>query len=41
VAPSREILDIDGDGIPEVLSESDGLPLRIFDVDHRKEKHLQ
>jgi hypothetical protein len=36
-----EILDIDGDGIPEVLSESDGLPLRIFDVDHRKEKHLQ
>jgi hypothetical protein len=36
-----ELLDIDGDGIPEVLSESDGTMLRIFDVDHKKEKFLQ
>jgi len=36
-----ELLDIDGDGILEVLTESDGLPLKIYDVDHRQEKHLQ
>ncbi len=35
------LLDIDGDGILEVLTESDGAPLRIFDVDLRKEKPLQ
>ncbi|MHB8080421.1 MAG: hypothetical protein ACYDIE_14355 [Candidatus Krumholzibacteriia bacterium] len=36
-----DLADVDGDGIPEVLSESDGAPLRIYDVDLRKEKHLQ
>lgn len=36
-----DLADIDGDLIPEVLSESDGAVLRIFDVDLRKEKHLQ
>jgi hypothetical protein len=35
------LLDIDGDGILEVLTESDGAALRIYDVDLRKEKHLQ
>jgi len=35
------LVDIDGDGIPEVMSESDGVVMKIFDVDHRKEKHLQ
>jgi len=35
------LMDIDGDGIPEVMSESDGSVMKIFDVDHRKEKHLQ
>ncbi len=36
-----DLVDIDGDGINEVVTESDGAPLRIFDVDLRKEKHLQ
>lgn len=36
-----ELLDIDGDGILEVLTESDGSVMRIFDVDERREKHLQ
>ncbi len=36
-----DLADVDGDLVPEVLSESDGAPLRIFDVDLRKEKHLQ
>ncbi len=36
-----ELVDIDGDGVPEVLTESDGIPMRIYDVDHHKEKHLQ
>jgi hypothetical protein len=36
-----DLADVDGDGIPEVLTESDGAPLRIYDVDLRKEKHLQ
>lgn len=35
------LLDMDGDGIPEVLSESDGTVMRIFDVDHQREKILQ
>lgn len=35
------LVDIDGDAIPEVLSESDGMVMKIFDVDYRKEKHLQ
>lgn len=36
-----DLADVDGDLIPEVLTESDGAPLRIFDVDLKKEKHLQ
>jgi hypothetical protein len=36
-----ELLDMDGDGLPEVLTESDDAPMKVFDVDHRKEKHLQ
>ena len=36
-----ELLDIDGDGILEVLTESDGSVMRIYDVDERREKHLQ
>ena len=36
-----ELVDMDGDGIPEVLSESDGGSLKIYDVDIRREKHLQ
>ncbi len=36
-----DLADVDGDGVPEVLSESDGAVLRIYDVDLRKEKHLQ
>jgi hypothetical protein len=36
-----DLVDFDGDGVLEVLTESDGAPLRIFDVDLRKEKHLQ
>ena len=35
------LLDMDGDGIPEVLSESDGAVMRIFDVDNHREKTLQ
>jgi len=36
-----ELLDIDGDGILEILTESDGLPLRVWDVDYRSEKRFQ
>ena len=36
-----DLVDVDGDGVPEVLTESDGTALRIYDVDVRKEKHLQ
>ncbi len=36
-----QLLDIDGDGILEVLTESDGLPLRVFDIDYRNEKRFQ
>jgi hypothetical protein len=36
-----DLVDVDGDGVLEVLTESDGAPLRVFDVDLRKEKHLQ
>ncbi len=36
-----ELLDMDGDGILEVLTESDGTVMKVFDIDHRKEKHLQ
>ena len=36
-----ELLDIDGDGLLEILTESDGAPLRAFDVDRRAEKRFQ
>jgi hypothetical protein len=36
-----QLLDIDGDGILEVLTESDGLPLRVFDIDYKNEKRFQ
>ncbi len=36
-----ELVDMDGDGIPEVLTESDGGVLKIYDIDSRREKHLQ
>lgn len=37
-----ELLDIDGDGMPEVLTESElGGPLRVYDVDFRSEVRFQ
>jgi hypothetical protein len=36
-----ELLDFDGDGLLEILTESDGAPLRVFDVDRRAEKRFQ
>lgn len=37
-----ELLDIDGDGIPEVLTENPGDgPLKVFDVDFRSEVRFQ
>jgi len=37
-----ELLDIDGDGIPEVLTENPGNgPLKVFDVDYRSEVRFQ
>lgn len=36
-----ELLDVDGDGILEVLTESDAAVMKIYDVDVRREKHLQ
>lgn len=36
-----ELLDIDADGIPEILTESDGAVMRIYDADVQREKHLQ
>ena len=37
-----ELLDIDGDGIPEVLTENPGGgPLKVFDVDYRAEVRFQ
>jgi hypothetical protein len=36
-----ELLDFDGDGILEVLTESDGLPLKVYDIDYRSEKRFQ
>lgn len=35
------LLDIDGDGIQEILGWSEGQPLRIFEADERQEKPLQ
>lgn len=39
--PRFELLDFDGDGILEILTESDGAPLRVFDVDRRSEVRFQ
>ena len=36
-----ELMDMDGDGILEILTESDGALLKVFDVDARREKRLQ
>ncbi|MFH1841721.1 MAG: hypothetical protein ABIF77_00805 [bacterium] len=36
-----ELLDMDGDGVLEIITESDGMVVKIYDVDHRMEKHLQ
>ncbi len=36
-----ELLDMDGDGLLEILTESDGAPLRVFDVDYKAEKRFQ
>jgi len=36
-----ELMDIDSDGILEILAESDGVVLRIYDADVQREKHLQ
>jgi len=36
-----ELLDFDGDGVPEVLTEGDGTPLRVWDIDYRAEKRFQ
>lgn len=35
-----ELLDIDGDGVLEVLTESDGLPFKVWDVDFKQEKRF-
>ncbi|MFO7610603.1 MAG: hypothetical protein R6X35_15680 [Candidatus Krumholzibacteriia bacterium] len=37
-----ELLDIDGDGMPEILTENDfSGPLKVFDVDYRSEVRFQ
>jgi len=37
-----ELLDIDGDGMPEVLTENEhGGPLKVFDIDYRSEVRFQ
>ncbi|HPF35864.1 MAG TPA: hypothetical protein P5571_10035 [Candidatus Krumholzibacteria bacterium] len=36
-----ELLDIDADGIPEILAENDGALMRIYDADVQREKQLQ
>lgn len=36
-----ELLDFDGDGILEVLTESDGMALKVYDIDYRAEKRFQ
>jgi len=36
-----ELLDFDGDGILEILTEGPGQPLRVWDVDFRSEKRFQ
>jgi len=41
LGPRLELLDFDGDGIPEILSESLGGTLRVWDADFRSEKRFQ
>jgi hypothetical protein len=37
-----ELLDIDGDGMPEILTENEvGGPLKVFDADYRSEVRFQ
>ncbi len=36
-----ELLDFDGDGILEVVTEGEGTPLRVWDVDFKSEKRFQ
>ncbi len=36
-----ELLDFDGDGILEVLTESPGTPMRVFEIDTGREKRYQ
>ena len=36
-----DLLDIDGDGLLEILTESDGAPLRVFDGDRQAEVRFQ
>lgn len=36
-----QLLDMDGDEIPEILTESDGTVMKVFDADRRLEKHMQ
>jgi len=38
--PRLELLDVDGDGILEVLTEGDGTPLKVWDIDFRQEKRF-
>ncbi|MBD3222768.1 hypothetical protein GF314_16175 [bacterium] len=35
-----ELFDLDGDGVLEVMTESDGLPFRVWDVDFKQEKRF-
>lgn len=36
-----ELLDFDGDGILEVITESDGAPVKVYDLDYGSEKRFQ
>jgi hypothetical protein len=35
-----ELLDMDGDGVLEVITEGNGLPVKVYDIDTRLEKRL-
>jgi hypothetical protein len=35
--PRISLLDMDGDGIPELIAETPDFPLRVFDLRHRRE----